>query len=216
MTNVNKANPIEQATNLKAIDALIKNVKRGYENSAERVQRCALMILEHAKAYNDCDRARFLCRAVPARERNSLIGWFLTYSPIGVVMGRTAVDDKVRFLKETSPKRKEFDIPAARENPWWNDPAGVNPEPKALLKAADFWDMIERLIERQLKNAKDGAPRTGDPVFEEGEASRVAEGAEKILDFTKALRSKQLAAIAAKNEAENKDDAPGVPQALKA
>lgn len=204
------SNPIAANTSKAEISRLITNVKKGYDNAQERVQRCALMIMTHAHKYNDCSQAKDLCRAVPANLRMSLVGWFQMFSPIGVIIGKTHNDDKSRFVKKESKLYNDFDLDGAAANPWWNDPAGVNPaNEKPLFKAADFYATIEKIIKREIKNATEGRNRGTEDVYEEDAVPLVTEGAEKILDFVGKLRAKQLAAVAATRD-ETQDDADAV------
>lgn len=155
---------------LKKIDGMIKGVSKGYGTVQNLVQETAVLIVMHAKDYGDCSRAKALARAVPARERNSLIGWFSKYSPIGIKMGQVAKDDQVRFIKPESKNYNDFDIDGAKANMWWDDPAGANPEPKPLNTLADFWDVVDKMIQREIKNAA----KTGDDAkYAEGDREKV-------------------------------------------
>jgi hypothetical protein len=206
MTNVKKmASTTAKGTSLQKIDAGIKDVKSGFASTHKKVQEVGILIMQHAKDYGDCDRARKLARAVPARERNSLIGWFRLYSPIGVLMGNTVADDKARFIKRESKAFNDFNLAAAKANNWWDDPAKVNPEPKPLMKAADFFAMCERMIERQIKLAEEGRKVKGgdaEPVFEPEAKSLIEDSGNKVLDFMRRLRAKQLGAADASTSTE--------------
>lgn len=195
---------VKQTTSLRTIDAGIKSVIGHYKKSQDKVQEIALAIMIHAQAYNDCSRAKLLCRAVPARERNSLIGWFSLYSPIGVVMGKTAAEDKGRFIKNTSKFYHDFDIDGAKANNWWDDPLGVNPvNTKPLFHAADFFQMVEKMAERALKQASEGNAK-GEDVYDPEDKPLVIAGAQNVLDFTRKLREKQLGKKAAEEAKHDK------------
>lgn len=155
---------------LKAIDGMIKGVAKGYAGVQNLTQEAAVAIVIHAKDFGDCSRAKALARAVPARERNSLIGWFSKYSPIGIKMGQVAKDDQVRFIKPESKNYNDFDVDGAKANMWWDDPAGANPEPKPLNTLSDFWDVVDKMIQREIKNAA----KTGDDAkYAEGDREKV-------------------------------------------
>lgn len=140
---------------LKQIDAKIKSIKTNYVKVREQVQIAAIAIITHASEYGDCTRAVKLIRAIPARERNSLIGYFSLYSPIGVQLGKTAIDDKCRFIKETSKNYNIFNLEGARANMWYDDPANANPEPAPLKTLDDCYSNVSAIFERMTRSADD-------------------------------------------------------------
>lgn len=198
----------EAANGLKKIDGMIKGVIKGYGTVQNLVHETALAIVQHAKDYGDCSRAKTLCRAVPARERNSLIGWFTLFSPIGVQMGGSAADDKVKLLDDKAVEKfrarqkmeeaKDFPIWAidqAKEHPWFTDPSGLNPEPKPLQPVGFFWDTIQKMIEREIKRADLDDDRA---VYAPEDRQRVKEQATEFL----ALTRKFMGAVQAKEHIE--------------
>jgi hypothetical protein len=193
-----------KGTSLQKIDAGIRAVKAGFASTHKKVQEVGLLIMTHAQAYGDCDRAKKLCRAVPARERNSLVGWFRMFSPIGVLMGNTPADDKARFIKRESKFFNDFNIPAAKVHNWWDDPAKVNPEPAPLMKAADFYAMVEKMIERQMKVAEEGRGKDHEPVFDNEAKATIIERGTKILQFIRRDRAAALGSQEASDKAEPK------------
>lgn len=196
----------EAKSGLAKIDGMIKGVIKGYGTVQNLVHETALAIVQHAKEHGDCSRAKMLARAVPARERNSLVGWFTLFSPIGVQMGGSAADDKVKLLSDTAVEKfrhrqkmeeaRHFPIWAidqAKEYPWFTDPSGLNPEPKPLQPAGFFWDAIQKMIEREIKNAqKDG----DDAKYRPEDRERVVQQGTEFL----ALTRKFIGATMAKDE----------------
>lgn len=136
------------------LDKLINDAIKTYGSARERVQAAAVAIIEHASVYGDCRRARVLSRGVPARERNSLIGYFALYSPIGVKMGKTAAEDKSRFINPESKLYNDFNLDGAKANNWFDDPAQTNPEPKPLDTLGVFYDELDKLLKRMIARAQ--------------------------------------------------------------
>ena len=155
------------------IDNIIATVKSHLANFNDTVQEGAVAIIEHASMYGDCSRAKILARAVPSRLRNMLVGYFRLYSPIGVTIGKTAADDKNRFVTDEAlssfrerarllgnndqiidtSKWPKFHIEGAKANKWYEDPARVAPEPKPLDGLKEFWDRTETFLDRLLTQA---------------------------------------------------------------
>ena len=182
--------------NKATIAKMITAVKKSYETSQQRVQTVGLLIMRHAQQYGDCDQAKDLVRAIPAHLRQGLVGWFMSYSPIGVLVGKTAAEDKSRFIKKESAKFNDFNLAAAEQDPWWEWMGRNIAEPKPLLTAGDFFKNLERVIEAAMKKAKEGT-RDGDDVYDPSTKDEVVEGAEKTLNFLRTLRSHQLVAKSA-------------------
>lgn len=136
------------------IDAQIRGIATRYKNVRQKVQECAVAIVRHAQAYGDCSRAVRLCRALPARERNSLVGWFSVVSPIGIRMGKTAAEDKCKLLNEENKRYVPFDLDLAARTMWWDDPAKANPEPKPLDTIIEFYASINKLLDRYSSDEK--------------------------------------------------------------
>lgn len=156
------------------IDSLIAQVRTHVSSFNDTVQIAAVAIIEHASVYGDCSRAKMLARAVPSRLRNMLVGYFRLYSPIGVSIGKTASDDKSRFVADDAllrfrqnmrlegpndtvldvSKWPKFHVEGAKTNKWYDDPARVAPEPKPLDGTKEAWDKIEGFLDRLLKDAQ--------------------------------------------------------------
>lgn len=159
---------------LQKIDGLISTVKAHLTNFNDTVQDAAVAIIEHASVHGDCSRAKILARAVPSRLRNMLVGYFRLYSPIGVTIGKTAADDKGRFVSDDAitsfrerfrlanndgklidvSKWPKFAIDQAKANKWYDDPARVAPEPKPLDGTKEAWDRIETFFDRILADVR--------------------------------------------------------------
>ena len=149
------------------VSKLVKEAAKAYGSAHEKVQNAAVAIVRHADAFGDCSQAKVLSRSVPARERNSLIGWFLCFSPIGVEMGKSAAEDKCRFVTdqrlatfrkklamEGAESWPKFHIDGAEANPWFEDPAKLNPEPVPVNTLASFFDIVEKAVKREMANAE--------------------------------------------------------------
>ena len=195
MTVTVKGVAASAANSGKKIDAIIKTVQKDYETAKERVQTAAIMIVEHAMAYGDCDRAKKLVRAVPARERNSLIGYFQIVSPIGVKMGKTVNDDACKLVKVESKGYNPFSIDKAKALKWYDDPAGANPEPKPLNTYNDFFSIVDGILAKAIKDADK------DDKYSPDDRDRVKNGASSIRVLVNKFRATELAAQQASADA---------------
>jgi len=142
-----------EATSAKAVNAAVNGAIRAIGSYRDKVQTAAVMIIAHAESYGDCSQAKILVRGLPARERNSLIGWFRLYSPIGINLdSKNPSKDRCGFIR--NDKANPFAVDKAKANNWYDDPAKVNPEPKPLQTLVDFWEVIDRMIKAQIKAAE--------------------------------------------------------------
>lgn len=187
---------IEETSN-KKIDELIKSASSHISNFRETVQEAGVAIIRHASEYGDCSRAKVLCRVVSARERNSLIGWFALYSPIGVQMGKNAAEDKCRFIRDTSKMYHDFDIDGAKANFWYNDPARANPEPKPLNTLVDFYNDLDSLLKRMIAQAEADDEKN---KWEPEARSALRKQASEIRNMISKYRSSHLKPEGAENE----------------
>lgn len=189
MKNVN---PAAEQSSAREVHRLIKSALTTYGRARDRVQEAALALMAHAQRYNDCSQAKVLCRGVPARERNSLIGWFKLYSPIGVQIGKTPLDDQCRFIRPGSPNRNEFNLKAAEQNPWYEDPARVNPPPRPLNTLVDFYQQIDQMLARAIKAAeKEGT----DAKYDEEVRPILKEQAEDLRNIVNKYRQGHINAV---------------------
>jgi hypothetical protein len=168
---------------LKKIDGMIKGVQKGYSSAENLVQETALAIIVHAKDFNDCSRAKTLVRSVPARERNLLVAWFGHFSPIGIQMGQNSQADKCRFMNPENRILKErgdrpiWDIDGAKLTPWTEDVTGQNPVEKPLNTLSDFWDVLDKMVKREIANA---AKVGEDAKYNEEDRAKVIAQAEEV------------------------------------
>lgn len=110
---------ISAKTSLKKITTAITSITTNSAKINEDIHKCALMIVEHAQAYNDCSAALNLVKAMPKSfKRNGVIAWFGRVSPIGIDLAK----DKVRLLSPDHSKYQAFDLDKARATRWYDAP----------------------------------------------------------------------------------------------
>lgn len=211
----------DKAASHKRIDRMIRSIGDGYQKSHELTQEAAMAVLEHAapvafggKGYGDCLKAATLCRAVPARERNSLVAWFRVYSPIMVMMAppRSNKSDNARFRNEQSEdivkRGYVWNLEAAKLDFWQNDRQNKNPIPEPL-GAGNFWDSMMGFIGRTEKALEKKAGDKGVVYTDEAKALITA-ALPAIKSNVTALRKAMLVASGEEIEEEgeeNKSDA---------
>lgn len=166
----------KEQTSAERIDKLIVEVRATRDSFNDKVQEAAFAIIAHANSFGDCSRAKYLARAVPSRLRNMLTGYFMLYSPIGVTIGKTAADDKSRFIKEENligwRKRSRvpgaikivagretlgwgmFHLDGAKANKWYDDPARMSPEKPPLNTLSTAWEKIDKFLARMIADAR--------------------------------------------------------------
>lgn len=157
---VSKTAPIAKATSAANCVRLIKEAGNSQGTMQDRFQEAAMAILVHAQAFDDCDLAKHLCRALNPHQRKSMVGFFMFCSPIGVLMGKTANEDKSRFIKvnKYNPENT-FKLDVAAAKPWYTDPAKVNKEPDALGTYGSFWDAVIGMVLREKKAAENNGDK---------------------------------------------------------
>jgi hypothetical protein len=192
-----------------AIDVAIKKVAGAYAKAHDLVQEIAVAIVSHASMHKDCTRALTLVRAVPVQQARSLITYFMTVSPIGVLLSENAKDDKVRFLEKESARYNDFDLDKAKELKWWTLDTIQAEREATQVFAGGLFDDIVRQLERAIKNENKVRHYTEDAVQAAMQLKGVVEG----------YRAKFLAAKGASDKAndepETKPEA-GEPEAKKA
>ena len=141
---------------MKQVDDRLGRLAGRYLSINESVQEMAVAIVDHANKTGDCDRARKLVRAVPAKMRSMLKNWFAEVSPINVTMGATAKDDTVSLRSEGKKKYMPFDIEKAKANVWYTDPFKKEPAP-TLNTLQTYFDSVDRLFERMERDTKEDA-----------------------------------------------------------
>lgn len=142
------------AASLSHIDTLIKEVVTSNKTFNDKVQEAAIAILEHAKTYGDCSRAKVLARAVPSRLRNMLVGWFALYSPIGIRIAKNSADDQCRFIDRDAKKYRDFNVGGAKAVRWDTDPAKVAKEPPPLNTLPVTWERIDMFFKRLIDGVR--------------------------------------------------------------
>lgn len=188
---------LNESTSAKAVSMAVKGAIKAIGSYRDKVQAAAVLIVEHSNNFGDCSQAKVLARGVPVRDRNSLIGWFRLYSPIGINIDRKdASKDKCGFIR--NDKASAFNIDGAKANMWYDDPASVNPEPKPLNTIVNFWEVLDRMLKSQIAKAdKDDSPY--DPEARE----LVKAEAQVVMAFVNKERAKSL-----KNASEEQLKAP--------
>lgn len=158
---------------MKQVDDRLRRIGKRYTAINSDVQDMAVAIVSHANDTGDCDRARKLVRALPARMRSLLTNWFAEVSPINVTIGKTVVDDKVSLRQEGKKNYMPFDIERAKANLWFEDP--FKKEPVAELNTLKtYYDSAERLFERMEKDTQDDAGKVNEADIERVKALRAA------------------------------------------
>ncbi len=147
---------------LKAIDALIAKVPGAYAKAHETVQAAAIAIVEHAMNYGDCSRALTLVRTIPVNQARSLIIYFMTVSPIGVLLSKNKKDDKVRLLAETSKAYNPFDMEKAKALSWWTMDAAKAEKEAIDIFSGGVFDSVIGLLTKMIEN-KGGSTKNYTP-----------------------------------------------------
>lgn len=165
------------AMNLQQIDAGIKKLPKMAAEVDQFVQELAVAILVHAKDHGDTTRALALVNALPrSYRREMLVNWFAYFGPVGIdVRG-----GKTKMIQKTSNRYREFNIDAARANPWFNPesvPANNRPEPvsNTLL---EFQNNIVNFADRLERQLNETFPDSDKPRFalnDEQRATALAE-----------------------------------------
>lgn len=180
---------LTQETSAKNVDKLVNAAMKAIGGYQQSVQTAAVAIIEHANSFGDCSKAKVLARAVPARERNMLIGYFALYSPIGVQIGKTVADDKCRFIRAESKRYNDFNIDGAKANNWFDDPAKAQPEPKPLNTLGSFYDSLDNMLKRWIAMAEAEPEKS---KIEADEKAAVLKNAKEIRKTVTAMRSKNV------------------------
>lgn len=182
---------------LKAIDALIAKVPGAYAKAHDAVQQAAVAIVEHAMNYGDCSRALTLVRTIPVNQARSLIIYFMTVSPIGVLLSKNKKDDKVRLLQETSKAYNPFDMDKAKALSWWTMDADKAEKEAIEVFSGGVFDAVIGLLDRIVKNESKGKTYTADAIAT----------AEQLKVATIKARAATLGAKAANDEKNTGDEA---------
>lgn len=191
---MSKSKPITEQTSSKAINAKITAVRKAGQAFNNAVHEAALMIMEHAKAYNDCSGAGRLFDAMPKSNRRALlVRWFEMFSPI--VLDKKDGKGHAHFAKEGSKKAIKFNIEGARETPWYDIPEANN-EP-GFFTYDDAVEAVEKLAKRLDRLAR-GQGKSEVPEKDKATVAAIAAALNTIK-----LPSRPAAPVAANNEGEN-------------
>lgn len=183
---------------LKAIDALIAKVPGAYAKAHDAVQSAAVAIVEHAMNYGDCSRALTLVRTIPVNQARSLIIYFMTVSPIGVLLSKSKKDDKVRLLQETSKAYNPFDMDKAKALSWWTMDAEKAEKEAIDIFSGGVFDSVIGLLTKIIEN-KGGSTKNY--------TAEAIETAQQLKSATIKARAATLGAKAANEDnKDNKDD----------
>lgn len=189
---------------LKAIDALIAKVPGAYAKAHDAVQQAAIAIVEHAMNYGDCSRALTLVRTVPVNQARSLIIYFMTVSPIGVLLSKSKKDDKVRLLQDTSKAYNPFDMDKAKALSWWTMDADKAEKEAVDIFSGGVFDSVIGLLTKIIEN-KGGATKNY--------TAEAIETAQQLKVATMKARAATLASQAANanTTSESEEETPVLP-----
>ncbi len=138
--------------NLKTIDSNIGLILKSGAELNDLIQNTAVGILLHAEKHGDCTRALKLVQAMPKSfRRNLLIGWFATYSPIGM----NVTTGKCGLHREGSKLYNPYDVKQAAITPWYNQPQTAA-EDLVDTTVADVKEATSRLAKRYQKKLDAG------------------------------------------------------------
>ncbi len=147
---------------LKKIDDGINGLRSSRKHYVAKTQELALAIMRHAKDHGDCSRALKLVLVCGKREQSLMINYFTAFSPINVVIGKEAKDNKCNLRKSDNKKYTPFDIDGA-EAVHWLDFAKPKQPPKAY-SLTSFREDMQKLIKRYEKLIKDGQADDADDI----------------------------------------------------
>ena len=189
---------------LKAIDALIAKVPGAYAKAHDAVQAAAVAIVEHAMNYGDCSRALTLVRTIPVNQARSLIIYFMTVSPIGVLLSKSKKDDKVRLLADTSKAYTPFDMDKAKALSWWTMDADKAEKEAIDIFSGGVFDSVIGLLTKIIEN-KGGATKNY--------TAEAIETAQQLKVATMKARAATLASQAANanTTSESEEETPVLP-----
>ncbi len=189
---------------LKAIDALIAKVPGAYAKAHDAVQQAAVAIVEHAMNYGDCSRALTLVRTIPVNQARSLIIYFMTVSPIGVLLSKNKKDDKVRLLQDTSKAYNPFDMDKAKALSWWTMDAEKAEKEAIDIFSGGVFDSVIGLLTKIIEN-KGGATKNY--------TAEAIETAQQLKVATMKARAATLASQAANanTTSESEEETPVLP-----
>ena len=197
MNDVTKVDASQVASG-KSIDELIAGVPKAYSTAHDLVQKAAVAIVQHAMTYGDCSRALTLTRAIPINQARAIITYFMTVSPIGVLLSKNKKDDKVRLIKATSTAFNNFDMDKARALSWWTMDADKAEKEAIEVHSGGVFDAVLKSLEAIIENKGKAKDYQVDAI-----ATATA-----LKNEVMSFRAKHLAAVAATNVANASGEAP--------
>jgi hypothetical protein len=137
----------------KSIIARIGLVPKKYAITHAFVQALAVDIVQHAQDYGNCGPALTLARAIPINQARSLILWFMEVSPIGILLSNSKkTKDKVRFIKEGSPARNEFNMDKAKTLDWFSMDKEAAEKEAASVGSGELLLAIQKMLKVAITN----------------------------------------------------------------
>ena len=147
----------------KVIDTKIASIRRRGTTLRGDTQKCAVLIMEHAKETGDCSRALRLVEALTsASERVMLIDWFKNYSPINVTWNKDAGKRRIGYNKPDAKAYNAFNLDGARANNYFDVVKSDDEQTANLLDAPGANTFILALAERMQKRVDKGEVAAND------------------------------------------------------
>ena len=158
--------------------------------------------------YGDCSRALTLVRTIPVNQARSLIIYFMTVSPIGVLLSKNKKDDKVRLLPETSKAYNPFDMEKAKALSWWTMDAEKAEKEAIEVFSGGVFDAVIGLLDRIVKNESKGKTYTADAI---ATAEQLKAATIKARAATLAARAANSNGSTSENETKTESETPSLP-----
>lgn len=156
---------------LKKIDDGINGLRTSRKHYLAKTQELAIAIMQHAKDHGDCSRALKLTLVCGKREQGQMIAFFTAFSPINVVIGKTATENKCNLRKPDNKKFTNFDIDGAAAIHWL-DYAKPKKPPKEF-SLTTFREDLQKLIKRYETLVKEGKADDGEDIINDIAAFRL-------------------------------------------
>ena len=173
----NTAIPSPEKASNKAINVLIKNIRKSQETNNLRVHRAMVLIAQHSQNYGDCTGFQRLLNALPpglARNSGVIINTMADYTPIVSVLKSGVFS--CHLAKAGSQQHKPYDVEGLEANPWFNR-AGASKDP-TLLDINTFAGKLLGMADGIEKKVKKG-------MAEEGQDTELLTLAARLREFAK-------------------------------
>lgn len=145
---------------LQEINRRIAGIKGRVSGARIAIQEVAVGIIEHANEHGDCTAAARLLRVMDPKNRPQAARYFTLFSPIKVVVGKTAAEDAARFRKVDQNGYNPFNIDGARAHNWWEVEGEKKPEATRDLNL--FRSDFQKFVKRWEKAMSDGKVPEGE------------------------------------------------------